>query len=104
MGSDGVIEHLYQGSPYQRGHGIGSFLGGLFRRTLPILSRGLKAVGKEALRSGVRVLDDVAGENMDFKDSLKTRLGESALNQKRKTRENIDHLMEGDGYNMIGRK
>ena len=104
VGSGGVIEHFYQGSPYQRGHGIGSFLGGLFRRALPILSRGLKAVGKEALRSGVRVLDDVAGENMDFKDSLRTRLGESAMNLKRKARENIDHLMEGDGYNMIGRK
>ena len=65
VGSDGVIENFYQGSPYQRGHGIGSFLGGLFRRALSILSRGLKAVGKEALRSEVRVSDDVAGENMD---------------------------------------
>ena len=32
---------------------IRSFLGGLFRRALPILTRGFKAVGKEALRSGV---------------------------------------------------
>ena len=104
VGSGGVIKHFYQGSAYQRGHGIGSFLGGLFRRALPISTSVFKAVGKEALISGVRILDDVAGENMDFKDSLRIRLGESALNIKRKARGNIEHLMEGDRYNMIGKK
>ena len=93
VGSGVAIEHFYQGSPYKRGHGIGSFLGGLFGRALPILTSGFKAVRKEALRSGVRILDDVAGKNMDFKDSLRTRLGESALNLKRKARENIEHLI-----------
>ena len=68
------------------------------------MTSGLKAVGKEALRSGVRVLDDVAEENMDFKDSLRTRLGESAMNLKRKARENIEDLMKRDGYNITGRK
>ena len=56
VGSGGGIEHFYQGSPYQRGHGIGSFLGGLFCRALPILTNGFKAVGKEVLRSGVNIL------------------------------------------------
>ena len=41
----------------------------------------------------MRVLDDVAGENMDFKGSLRTKFGESAMNLKRKARENTEHLM-----------
>lgn len=104
VGSGGGIEHFYHGSPYQRGHGIGSFLGGLFRKALPILTSGLKAVGKEALRSGVQVLDDVAGQNMDLKDSLKMRLGESANNLRQQARKRINHLMEGDGYKILVHK
>ena len=104
VGSGGGIEHFYHGSIYQRGHGIGSFLGGLFRKALPILTSGLKAVGKEALRSGVQVLDDVAGQNKDFKDSLKMRLGESANNLKQQARKRINHLMEGDGYKVLVQK
>ena len=54
------------GQSIPESHGIGSFLGGFVRQALPILISVFKAVGKEALRLGVRVLDDVAGENMDF--------------------------------------
>ena len=54
------INRVYIGTPYQRGSGIGSFLGGLFRSILPIFTRGAKAVGKEAWRTGMNVLSDVA--------------------------------------------
>lgn len=50
---------IYKGSPYQRGHGIGSFLGGLFRSVLPLLSSGVRVVGKEALNAGVGLLSDM---------------------------------------------
>ncbi|XP_063972043.1 uncharacterized protein F54H12.2-like [Diachasmimorpha longicaudata] len=43
---------VFVGSPYQRGHGIGAFLGGLFRRILPYLGSAARAVGKEALNAG----------------------------------------------------
>lgn len=42
----------YSGPIYQRGHGVGSFLGGLFRRILPILRKGTVAVGREFINSG----------------------------------------------------
>ncbi|XP_063994371.1 uncharacterized protein F54H12.2-like [Diachasmimorpha longicaudata] len=42
---------VFVGSPYQRGHGIGAFLGGLFRRILPYLGSAARAVGKEALNA-----------------------------------------------------
>ncbi|XP_065224228.1 uncharacterized protein LOC135848277 [Planococcus citri] len=65
----------FQGSPYQRGHGIGSFLGGLFRGALPLLKSGARAVGKELLQCGINVLDDLPEATL--KDSVNTRTGKA---------------------------
>lgn len=92
------IEHVYIGTPNQRGHGIGSFLGGLFRRVLPLLSKGAKAIGKEVVRSGMHVARDVIQRDMPFKESFNTRMKDSTENLKRKAEEKIDILMEGSGY------
>lgn len=40
------VSVVYKGAPYQRGHGIGSFLGGLFRTITPLLSQELKLWGR----------------------------------------------------------
>lgn len=93
----GGIPRVFIGSPYQRGHGIGSFLGGLFRKILPYLSRGARVVGKEALRAGLNVIEDVEN-NTPMKEALKTRLKESGGNLKRKAEEKINSLMTGSGY------
>lgn len=59
---------IYAGPSYQRGYGIGSFLGGLFRTISPLLpfvkSAG-KAVGKEVFNSGIGFLKDIATEDID---------------------------------------
>ena len=48
------------GSPYvQRGHGIGSFLAGLFRSLKPLSIRGARALGREALNTGAQILADI---------------------------------------------
>ncbi|KAL6416473.1 hypothetical protein ACFW04_013422 [Cataglyphis niger] len=93
----GGIQRVFVGSPYQRGHGIGSFLGGLFRRVLPYLNRGIRVVEKEALRAGVNIIDDVEN-NMPFKVAAKHRFEESRNNLKRKAKEKISSLMKGTGY------
>jgi len=92
------IERVYIGTPNQRGHGIGSFLGGLFRRVLPLLSKGVKAIGKEVVRSGMNVAHDVIQRDTPFKEAFNTRIKDSAANLKRKAEEKIDILMEGSGY------
>lgn len=94
----GGISHVYIGTPNQRGHGIGSFLGGLFRRALPFLKIGAKALGKEALRTGVKVAGDMIEKNMSLKDSVHTRVREAGGNLKRKASEKLDTLMHGSGY------
>lgn len=100
----GGVDHVFVGSPHQRGHGIGSFLGGLFRRALPLLQRGARAVGKEALRTGMNILDDVGTNNVPFKQSLKHRFQESRDNLKRKADEKLEKLMEGGGYKKVARR
>ena len=63
------IGPIYTISPFvQRGHGIGSFLSGLFRTVRPILWSGAKtlgresvrALGREALRTGGKIMTDIA--------------------------------------------
>lgn len=88
---------IYKGAPYQRGHGVGSFLGGLFRSVLPLLASGAKAVGKEVLNTGVGLLSDLVNTR-PFDESIKTRLKTATSNLKRKADNKIDSLMTGSGY------
>ena len=53
---------IYRGSVYQRGHGFGSFLKGLFRSVMLLLRSGLRTVGKEALKTGSYFLTVVAND------------------------------------------
>lgn len=71
----------FAGASTQRGYGLGSFLGGLFRSVvLPSLSRGARTVGQEALRAGSHILADVASGAQPFKSSLKRHATEAGEN------------------------
>jgi len=66
---------VFGGYRGQRGHGLGSILGGLFRSAMPMIKRGLATFGKHALKTGLEIANDVvAGENV--KDSAKRRVSE----------------------------
>lgn len=91
------IGAIYRGAPYQRGHGIGSFLGGIFRSILPLFKTGARAVGKEALRTGSNFLGDLV-QNRPAKEAFRGRLQEAGINLKRKADQKIDSLMVGSGY------
>ena len=71
------VGRIFIGAPYQRGHGgIGSFLAGALRRVLPLLSRGAKAVGKEAVHAGMNIISDLANQT-PIKESFRYRMRES---------------------------
>jgi len=78
---------LYIGTPNQRDHGIGIFLGSLFCRVLFLLSKGAKAVGKEVVRTGMNVACDVIQRDTPFKEAFNIRIKHSAANLKRKAEE-----------------
>ena len=52
---------IFVGARYQRGHGLGSMLSGLFRRiTLPFFKANGRMMATKAIKTGLRVADDVA--------------------------------------------
>ena len=65
---------IFVGGRGQRGHGIGSVLSGLFRSAVPFLKRGMKFLGKQALKTGAEIASDVA-DGKDFAESARQRVG-----------------------------
>ena len=65
---------VFSGARIQRGHGLGSILGGFFRRlVLPFVKNNAKNVLTNAVNTCVEVADDVlAGRSL--KDSAKRRV------------------------------
>jgi len=74
---------VFRGRRYQRGHGIGNVLGGLFRRVVGFLgTRGMNflkqnrgAAVSNLLKTGVNIVKDVRS-GKKVKDTLKTRIPE----------------------------
>jgi hypothetical protein len=65
---------VFMGSRYQKGHGLGSILSGLFRRVLPFLKANVKNFATSALRTGVDVAEDVFDNGKKLSESLKERI------------------------------
>jgi hypothetical protein len=66
---------IYHGSRGQRGHGIGSVLGGLFRSALPMLKR----IGGQIVRGGAGIAKDML-EGQSFSDSARKRTAQGISN------------------------
>lgn len=88
------VGHFYSGPIYQRGYGVGSFLGGLFRSVLPILKKGSLALGRELISCGSNVMDDIDNK-IPVKVAVTNRGVEALSKLKRKVLKN----MSGNGYN-----
>lgn len=86
------IGSVYAGPAYQKGYGVGSFLGGLFRTVYPLLAKGTKAIGSEIFKSGVGLLSDLTREDPD--EAFKKRGKEIIQNLSART---SSHLF-GKGY------
>jgi hypothetical protein len=60
-GRDNGIGPVYSIPPFiQRGHGIGSVLGRLYKVVRPLIWSGAKSLGREALRTGGKIMTDIA--------------------------------------------
>jgi hypothetical protein len=86
----------------QKGDGLGSFLGGIFRKIFPLFKSGVGAVGKEALATGVNLLKDViSGRSM--KDSVRDRVFQAGTNLSEKAANKMKSMV-GSGYKRRKRK
>lgn len=86
---------VYRGIQNMKGHGIGSFLGGLFRSVIPLLRSGARTVGRQALKTTANVLGDMV-EHRPFKESLKHRMNEAGDTLQHKLTSKIQK-MSGSG-------
>ena len=84
---------VYSSGLYQKGHGIGSFLGGLFRCVFPLLKSGSSALGSELLKSGVNIISDIS-KNEPVESTIKKR-GKETINNLSKL---MGDKMFGSGY------
>lgn len=82
----------------QRGCGIGSYLGGLFRKTLPYLKRGGNAVRKEAMRAGARIAKDHLLDGVPLPEAISDSIHESRDRLKNKAIENVAEMFGRGGY------
>lgn len=87
----GSIGPAYRGTHYQKGHGIGSFLRGLWRTVFPLLKTGAKTVGEEMLHSGVDFLHDIADDKPP-RESFNNRLVEAKNKLKKRVVQKIQTL------------
>jgi len=68
------IGPIYSIPPFvQRGHGIGSFLRGLWRTVRPVLWSGAKILGREAMRTGKNIMSEIAANPGQARDILSTQ-------------------------------
>lgn len=87
------FSNVYSAPIYQKGYGIGSFLGGLFRTVLPILKKGATILGSECLNSGKNIISDIVA-NEDPERVIKKRGKEAIHNLSRV----VADKMFGEGY------
>ncbi|GFU57452.1 uncharacterized protein F54H12.2 [Trichonephila clavipes] len=88
----------YQGQSFQKGYGIGGWFKRLFRSALPFLSRGAKSVGKEVLRTGAQIANDLL-EGRNLQESAEERAKETGrILAKKAIKKADDMLGKGKAY------
>ncbi|GIY37614.1 uncharacterized protein CDAR_125911 [Caerostris darwini] len=82
----------YEGISFQRGYGLGGVFRRLFRAALPFLVRGGKVVGKEALVTGTKVINDVLS-GKDLETAAKSRSKEAGKSLARKAINRVQSMI-----------
>jgi hypothetical protein len=70
---------VFAGRRYQRGHGLGSIFGGLFKAAMPLLKKGAKTLGREVLKTGLDIAGDVV-QGRNIKQAAQSRLKSTGQN------------------------
>ncbi|GFT05433.1 uncharacterized protein TNCV_124251 [Trichonephila clavipes] len=86
------------GQSFQKGYGIGGWFKRLFRTALPFLTRGAKSVGKEVLKTGTQIVNDLL-EGQNLEDTAKHRAKETRRKLAREAIKKADDMLgQGKKY------
>ena len=56
---------VFSGTTIHKGAGIGSLIGSIFRKTMPLITKGAKTIGKQLVQTGLNIASDaMQGENV----------------------------------------
>ncbi|GFX85347.1 uncharacterized protein F54H12.2 [Trichonephila clavipes] len=88
-----LVLRLHSGQSFQKGYGIGGWFKRLFRSALPFLSRGAKSVGKEVLRTGAQIANDLL-EGRNLQESAEERAKETGRILAKKAIKKADDMLE----------
>ena len=70
---------VFAGRRYQRGHGVVSIFGGLFKAAMPLLKRGAKTIVREVKKTGLDIAGDVV-QGRNIKQAAQSRLKSTGQN------------------------
>ena len=79
---------MFAGRRYQRRYGLGSICGGLFKAALPLLKKGAKTLGREALKTGLNIGEDVV-QGRNIKQAAESRLKSTGENLLQKAMDTV---------------
>ena len=79
---------VFVGRRYQRGHVLGSIFGGLFKAAMPLLKKGAKTLGREALKTGLNIAGDVV-QGRNIKQAAQSRLKSTGENLLQKAMDTV---------------
>ena len=79
---------VFAGRRYQRGHGLGSIFGGLFKAAMPLLKKGTKTLEREALKTGLNIAGDVV-QGRNIKQAATSRLKSTGENLPQKVMDTV---------------
>lgn len=88
---------VFVGARRQRGHGLGSVLGGLFRSVVPFIKRNIGTIGKTLARTGMTIAGDVMS-GRKLKESVKEHVPQGL----KRTAESLDWESTHPGVRAVG--
>jgi hypothetical protein len=92
----GDLGGVHRSYRVQKGEGLGSFLSNIFRTVFPLFKSGAKAIGSQALSTGIGLLKD-AITGKPIKESFRDRITEAGQNLTSKAASKMEQMV-GNGY------
>ena len=96
--SDIILPRYYTYKTFQRGRGFGSIFLKFFKTLSPMVFKGLKAIGKEALAAGSEILNDVNVDgDQPMSEKIRKRSKKAVGNLAKSALQKLEQKMSGDG-------